>query len=91
MGEVSEIWHPWDTAPKDGRWIIACCWDGMSVRRVSWGRDRTNQLAWCSGEHSFGDGLFGGWIDCPQHGPKFKASPLTSHHNPGCHFDKGGR
>lgn len=69
-------WNPWSAAPKDGRWIIACCWDGATIERVSWGRDRSGELTWCTadrsyGARSYGDGLFGGWIDCPQRGPIF--------------------
>lgn len=68
-------WEPWETAPKDGRWIIASCWDGFTLKRVSWGRDRQGELRWCSVDKSYGDGLFGGWIECPQKGPAFIVEP----------------
>ena len=74
-------WQTWDTAPKDGRWIIASSWDGSQLFRVSWGRDRHGDLAWCAADRSYGTvtyggyhGLFGGWIDCPQTGPTFTAA-----------------
>jgi hypothetical protein len=64
-------WRPIETAPKDGRWIIAVCNNRVSVHRISWGRNRDGQLGWCEADGflSYGDGLFspnGGWTPCPQ-------------------------
>lgn len=60
-------WMSWDSAPKDGRWIVAVCNDMVTLLRVSWGNNREGHLAWCSNTSSYGDGdgLFAGWIDCP--------------------------
>jgi len=62
-------WQPWDSAPKDGSWIIARCNDGTKVYRLSWSIDREGAHRWCSSVGGyFGDGLFnagGGWIPCP--------------------------
>src|ERR1700730_4994803 len=70
-------WQPMASAPKDGRWIIACCWDGFSIYRVSWGRNREGELRWCSATKSFGD-LFGVWIECPQTKPKFNPAEYSA-------------
>jgi hypothetical protein len=61
-------WQTWYTAPKDGKWIIARCNDHSMVVRLCWGRNRENQMAWCSATSWFGDGLFipyGNWIPDP--------------------------
>jgi hypothetical protein len=43
---VSE-WQLMETAPKDGTWILAYGIDG-ALQRVSWGRTRQGELAWCT-------------------------------------------
>lgn len=66
-------WQPFETAPKDGRWIIARCNDHSMLFYISWGRDRKGELYWCSEFASYGDGLFlplGDWIAAPQ--PKLR-------------------
>jgi hypothetical protein len=63
-------WKPVKNMPRDGRWIIAVCNDGVSVHRISWGVARNGKVAWCEADRAiyYGDpsGLFAGWIDCPQ-------------------------
>lgn len=64
-------WQPFDTAPRDGRWIIARCNDHSELFLMLWGVDRKGQLGWCTRTRSFGDGLFlpnGDWIEAPQPG-----------------------
>ncbi|SRR5229473_1813484 len=40
-------WRPIETAPKDGTWIIACGPSGIWAK-ISWGRNRHGDMAWCS-------------------------------------------
>ena len=40
-------WRPIETAPKDGTWFVARGPDG-TYARISWGRNRHGELAWCS-------------------------------------------
>lgn len=70
--ERLRTWKPFDDAPRDGRWILATCNDKSALFRISWGRARDGQMAWCSADRSYGDGLFlphGIWIDCPPFWP----------------------
>jgi hypothetical protein len=62
-------WHPFSSAPKDGRWIIARCNDKSKLFYISWGPDMEGHPSWCSQRKSYGDGLFlpdGDWINAPQ-------------------------
>lgn len=43
----ASAWQDIATAPKDGTWILAYGIDG-TVHRVSWGRTRQDELAWCT-------------------------------------------
>lgn len=68
---LAQGWKPTEEMPRDGRWIIAVCNDGVTVHRISWGRSRTGSLCWCEADRAlyYGEnpyGLFAGWIDCPQ-------------------------
>ena len=65
-------WLAWPP-PQDGKWVIALMNDGCSLLRVSWGRDRDGELAWCSVGGSYGDGLFTAWISWPEK-PEFLQS-----------------
>ena len=61
-------WQPFDSAPRNGTWIMALQNDGQRAYRVSWGRDHKGEMAWCSTERSFGsfgDGLFCMWTLAP--------------------------
>lgn len=62
-------WRPFETAPKDGRWIIARCNDHSALFYISWGIDRLDTPAWCGQNASYGEGLFlprGDWAAAPQ-------------------------
>lgn len=65
-------WQPWRTAPRDGSWIIAVCNDGVSIERVSWGRNYQGELAFCSDRSHYSEGIhiFKGWIPWPAFGEK---------------------
>jgi len=64
-------WKPWKNAPRDGRWFIGLCNNGVTLMRLSWGVDRKGHVGWCTADGpALGEGLFepnGGWTDWPSH------------------------
>lgn len=54
-------WQDISTAPKDGRWILGWAEDA-SPYRISWGRNHTGTLAWCTFFCSFVDGYITHWL-----------------------------
>lgn len=58
---AGEGWQDISTAPKDGRWILGWAEDA-SPYRISWGRNHTGTLAWCTFFCSFVDGYITHWL-----------------------------
>jgi len=88
---VAGEWQPIETAPRDGRWIVAICNDGTQVLHVYWQAD---QEAWYGHRGAYGDGLFsphGGWIPAPA--PRSLTIPSTTRETPiniGAYIDEHG-
>lgn len=57
-------WQPIETAPKDGTWILAAGVDG-SLSRISWGRTRQGELAWCTANGWCAFRYLLGWMPLP--------------------------
>lgn len=56
----ADEWQPMAKAPKDGTWILAYSPDGTWAR-VSWGHNRSGELAWCSATYSWTYNKFTHW------------------------------
>lgn len=75
---VAGEWRPIETAPRDGRWLLMVSNDHMHFYRVSWAQVPHGEVWWLSADgRYYGDGLFGGWIECP-HLPAAIRSPETA-------------
>jgi hypothetical protein len=63
-------WQPMKTAPKDGSWILAASSSGEWAR-ISWGRNRSGDLVWCSPGYWWteGDRKFSHWMPLPDSPP----------------------
>jgi hypothetical protein len=61
-------WQPIETAPKDGTWVIVLMRNGQ-VWKASWGRDRQNELHWCTHVLSPADRVVTHWMPLPAPAP----------------------
>lgn len=57
-------WRPIDSAPKDGTWIILLMRNGQ-VWKASWGRDRQNEMHWCTDKLSLAGCVVTHWMPLP--------------------------
>lgn len=63
-------WRLFETAPKDGTWIIGLMNDRIHTRKISWGIDRTGEEGWCGVLSPLtGDGLWLAWMPFPEAAP----------------------